>query len=152
MVQPRAEEYQANKISNLQVALKPFEMLRNLDKFKVECPECNIFKDISGGKLSELEALVKSNEPVHHVLKCYAALLEYALACERNPLFKADMDSTRTMNLSMESNIRRGAAGMTQTIVNPYIFPSVHPVEKALRQARRTSDRNDYKLSRLIVM
>jgi len=50
-------------------------MLRNLDKFKVECPECNIFKDISGGKLSELEALVKSNEPVHHVLKCYAALL-----------------------------------------------------------------------------
>ncbi|MAD82238.1 MAG: hypothetical protein CL912_04685 [Deltaproteobacteria bacterium] len=75
MVQPRAEEDQANKIYNLQVALKPFEMLRNLDKFKVECPECNIFKDISGGKLSELEALVKSNEPVHHVLKCYAALL-----------------------------------------------------------------------------
>ncbi|PVH73010.1 hypothetical protein DL98DRAFT_59310 [Cadophora sp. DSE1049] len=141
---PDQKEYGAKRDHNLLVALKPFEMLRNLDKFKVQCPECKTFKDVGGGELRRLEALVKSNEPVHHVFKCYAALLQYAQAFERIPLFQSDMDSERMMDMSMASSCNRGAS-MPPTTVNPYIFPTVHPVEKALREARKASDVNDYK-------
>ncbi|KAH7305632.1 hypothetical protein BKA65DRAFT_578488 [Rhexocercosporidium sp. MPI-PUGE-AT-0058] len=140
---PEQEKYRAQRESNLMVTLKPFELFRGLATFDIKCPVCNKSMDGEDGNITNLQSLVKSEEPVHHVFKTYEVLLAYAQAFERIPRFRNDMASDRNHPpLSLSHRHRRELPRPTD--LNPFVFPNVHPVEAALRLASATVDTNDY--------
>ncbi|KAG4441529.1 hypothetical protein IFR05_002986 [Cadophora sp. M221] len=137
------KKFRAQRQVNLMVALKPIEMFRGLDTFDVKCSSCDKSVAAEKGEIAQLKSLVESKEPVHHVFKTYEALLNYAQAFERIPMFRNDMASERrNAKYSMDCFNRRVIPDPKD--LNPYIFAKVHPVEAALRLARTAVDNNNY--------
>ncbi|KAL5329420.1 hypothetical protein ACEPPN_002932 [Leptodophora sp. 'Broadleaf-Isolate-01'] len=137
------EKFRARRQVNLMVTLKPFEMFRGLDTFYVKCSVCDKSIDIEEGKIAKLKSLTESKEPIHHVFKTYEALLDYAQAFERIPLFRNNMASDRRDALPSVNHFNQRVIQNPKDL-NPYMFSRVHPVEAALKLAKTAVDTNDY--------